>query len=428
MNFKLGVCYYNLKKFKEAIPYFATCIYKYRKIEITEKAAYLHYKAYENLYNERWNSPYIKAINFYLKNYPQHKFASDAHYRLGKYYGQKGRGLAAIKEFEKVSEESRYLVRSRFFIFQYRTEDFERVRVKTGKHITSAYRRATRARKNFLTAMREEDRDKLIDKDPERNNFMAHAALFSSRIWLHGPEKKYSQAIKELDKFERRYPSQRRLFLPVRILRIEAFQKLADFKKAGKEVEKLIQNYKKHPKVNDLLSVLAEQFTEETGKAKRSASGDGAIERSKIAILIYENLLPKSREKAQKEKLQYALGSLYLRVGNYQRASAIYQEILEKQPNSIRALKGLGEIYEREEKHKKALEYWRILEEKLRVGESAWYEAKYKIASTYVKLGNPQQACKILTVTRSLHPDLGGKEFKPKFLRLEEKVCSHKTQ
>lgn len=428
INFKLGVCYYNLKQFKEAIPYFANCISKSPKADIAEKAAYLHYKAYENLYREDWNPPYIRALNHYLKNSPQHPLTSDAHYRLGNYYGQREKRLDAIKELEKVKKGSKYFIQARFFIFKYRTQEFESLRLKAGADITQSYRDAIIAREKFLTAIREKGRGKLKREGPDGDNLMGYAAVLSARLFVYGPERKYRQAIEELNNFERLYPHQRELHLSSRILRIDAYQKLLDFKKAKEEVERVIQIYNTDPKAREVLSLLAEQFMENAEKEKISSSRNADTERSKIAILISENLLLKTRETPLEENVQSSLASLYLKVGNYQRAKSMYQEIISKHPHSTKALNGLAEIYEQQEKYKKALEYWRILEENLSVGETTWYETKYKIASTYDKLGNFQQACKILTVTRILHPDLGGKDTKRKFHHLEKKVCSSKDQ
>jgi tetratricopeptide (TPR) repeat protein len=425
INFKLGICYYNLKRFKEAIPYFAKSIFRYPKADTLEKAAYLHYRSYENLYGENWSKSYIKAIDHYLKHFPQHPFASDAHYRLGKYYGQKEKRLAAIRELEKVKKGSRYFIQARFFIYKYRTEEFERLRAKPGTDIKQLYRDAMIARNKFMAAIGRKSRDKWQRRG--LNEIMGYAALLSAKLFIYGPEGKYQQAIDVLKNFERTFPNQKELFPLVKILRIEAFQRLQDFKKAKEEVKRFIKSYNTSPKAQEILSLLAEQFSEKGDRVEKPPiSSDAALEKNKIAILIYENLFSTTQEEDIKEDIQYSLAPLYLKLGDYQRAKSIYQEIIMKNPQSIQALNGLGEIYEREEKYQQALEYWRILEEKLTVGDPAWYDAKYRLAATYDKIGNKQQACKILTVTRLLHPDLGGKDSKHKFLRLEEKVCSSK--
>ncbi len=69
-----------------------------------------------------------------------------------------------------------------------------------------------------------------------------------------------------------------------------------------------------------------------------------------------------------------------------------------------------------------ALAKWRQLERGSRPPAARWFEAKYELAHLHLRLGNSEQAAKIITVTRALHPDLGGPEWKAKFLQLFERV------
>ncbi len=65
-----------------------------------------------------------------------------------------------------------------------------------------------------------------------------------------------------------------------------------------------------------------------------------------------------------------------------------------------------------------ALIKWRELEQRSQAATPRWFRAKYYLALTHEKLGNKQQAAKIITLTQVLHPDLGGPELKPRFLEL----------
>jgi len=420
LSFKLGMSYYNRKQFKEAIPCLAKSMDRFSRADTAEKAAHLLFKAYEQVCGEDWNQAYLKAITDYLKHYPQHHYAADAHYRLGKYYGQRENWRAALTELDKVSKESEHYLKAKFYAFKYRTEAFERLGAEAAD-TSKAYASAVRANNDFLKALREQGRVRpAADGDGTENNMMSQGALLSARLFIYGPEAKYRQGLKELSTFEQRYPHAKELFLSVGIVRIEAYQKLGEFAGAEAEVRRVMQSADRHPQEKTVLTTLAERLVRNAETIEESA----AKESYKIAILIYEHLLPKSHQTAQEENLRYALASLHRRAGNAAQAKTMYQEIIKNDPHATAAFSGLAEICDEEKDYEQALEYWRLLEDQLTVGEPAWYEVKYKLAFTHDILGNAQRACTILTVTRKLHPDLGGEALKEKFLQLEKKVCS----
>jgi hypothetical protein len=62
-----------------------------------------------------------------------------------------------------------------------------------------------------------------------------------------------------------------------------------------------------------------------------------------------------------------------------------------------------------------ALQKWRELEKKSPPGSPRWFRAKYSIAFSHYRLGNKQQADKIIRLLQLLHPDSGGPEMKTRF-------------
>jgi hypothetical protein len=66
----------------------------------------------------------------------------------------------------------------------------------------------------------------------------------------------------------------------------------------------------------------------------------------------------------------------------------------------------------------KALVKWREVEQRTQPATPRWFRAKYYLALTHEKLGNKEQAAKIITFTQVLHPELGGPELKTQFLKL----------
>ncbi len=68
-----------------------------------------------------------------------------------------------------------------------------------------------------------------------------------------------------------------------------------------------------------------------------------------------------------------------------------------------------------------ALAQWRQVEQRSPAASDRWFRAKYAIALLHYRLGNPQQAKKIITLLQVLHPELGGTQLKPQFLALMQK-------
>ena len=67
---------------------------------------------------------------------------------------------------------------------------------------------------------------------------------------------------------------------------------------------------------------------------------------------------------------------------------------------------------------KLALAKARALEKKSPPQGPRWFRAKYAVALAHYRLGNKEQAAKIITLVELLHPELGGPELKAQFVAL----------
>lgn len=65
-----------------------------------------------------------------------------------------------------------------------------------------------------------------------------------------------------------------------------------------------------------------------------------------------------------------------------------------------------------------AMTKWRELERGSRPGTPRWYRTKYALAELHLRSGNPDRAAELITLTQTLHPDLGGPAMKARFLEL----------
>lgn len=125
------------------------------------------------------------------------------------------------------------------------------------------------------------------------------------------------------------------------------------------------------------------------------------------AIRIHQNLV--SRPNLSKEERGYALfelGQDYMRAGLFDRAERMFRELVEMQLHRKRALEGLREIYQQEKDWARCLE----VAEQLRrlTGESVDTESvQYycELAEESLKDGNAQQAATHLSHAQAMDPD-----------------------
>ncbi|MDZ4781308.1 MAG: hypothetical protein SGJ19_13720 [Planctomycetia bacterium] len=73
---------------------------------------------------------------------------------------------------------------------------------------------------------------------------------------------------------------------------------------------------------------------------------------------------------------------------------------------------------------REALECWRAVERATAAGTTEWFEAKYQLAELHHRLGDNPRAAKIIQLTRTLHPELGGATWKGRFEALLEQCQS----
>jgi hypothetical protein len=66
----------------------------------------------------------------------------------------------------------------------------------------------------------------------------------------------------------------------------------------------------------------------------------------------------------------------------------------------------------------KALDQWRNVEARTAPRSDRWFRAKYHVAELQYRLGNKEQAAKMIRLLAVLHPDLGGPELKRRFVEL----------
>lgn len=153
-------------------------------------------------------------------------------------------------------------------------------------------------------------------------------------------------------------------------------------------VESLAKNYlEKKPKDNSVRSVLTKTLHAENRTFD-------AIEQAKIII----------KNQPYNYDMQIFLANCYLEVDKPMRSIEIFQEILEKDPNNVVAIKELSKIYLKTNQKKSAIGMYKRLEEFL---ESDYEKAKNKatIAEVYIEFLDYDSAIKEYQQILEIYPD-----------------------
>jgi tetratricopeptide (TPR) repeat protein len=117
------------------------------------------------------------------------------------------------------------------------------------------------------------------------------------------------------------------------------------------------------------------------------------------------------------------LGQVSLDLGDSDTAARAYRRLLELDPDSLEARRGVALTAEAQGQEGDALEHWRRVTERTKPGETLWYEAVLHAARMEERLGQPARACAALREAKTSAglPAVG--ELVSAFAELERRVC-----
>ena len=132
-----------------------------------------------------------------------------------------------------------------------------------------------------------------------------------------------------------------------------------------------------------------------------------------------------SADRSLRLRLELVRGMALWLLGRQQEAEEVFARLeqrLESDPQALlayaRNLSALGQF-------RGARRAWRRLGRIYRPPSPVYYEAKYELARACLKLGDADQARKIIETLEVLHPSMGGPEWKARFRELKADVILH---
>ncbi len=141
----------------------------------------------------------------------------------------------------------------------------------------------------------------------------------------------------------------------------------------------------------------------------------------RLAALERLEVQPQAFAPEDRRALEFSRAQALRDAGRAEEAGEAFARLARQYPHN-------GEIQEAHAQHllaggdpaslQKALAKWREIEAKAPPASPRWFRAKYQVAALHYRLGNPEQAEKMIRLLEILHPELGGPQLKRQFREL----------
>ena len=142
---------------------------------------------------------------------------------------------------------------------------------------------------------------------------------------------------------------------------------------------------------------------------------------SKLTLKGLEAIKPEQLPQTAQPHYRRLLAMAKAGSGDVAGAIPLFERLLAEQPRDAVLLEAFAQCLSgsSDPQHLKlAQSRWREIERNSKAGTPLWFRAKYGLACTYEKLGEPAYAARLIKVTSVLHPELGGSTMKARFEEL----------
>ena len=243
--FRLAYCLCNRSEWQEALGCLETLFEKYPRSSASGQAACLYYLAAATAYRQNSSasaySRYIRAAQSYLKNCPDPKDKSEAHYQVGSYYQNKKMEKEALAEFALVGSDNPHYGQSRRAAIAAGVEEIESLH-RQGAGQTDG---AKKLYQKTLSQL-QECRKVLSGKGgaAEGKELEAQLIILQARLAACGPDEAAKTALDLLAGFETRFSQSKQsaqLVYGAKVLRVESLLRLGMLKEADGEMAALLK-------------------------------------------------------------------------------------------------------------------------------------------------------------------------------------------
>ena len=427
--FRLADIYHKQEEWQKAIGFLDMLVKKFPGGPHTSEASGLFYAAALKLYmaeaNEQTYSQYIEAAKTYTTHCQGCPELSEAHFQLGKYYQKKGQAEKANLEYSLVGTDSPNFGIAQYPLLQDITEQLKHLeRQEQGKSEKAAKLYAEGIKR--ITDLQNQQPGK--EGEGLSKTQAAHMVILKAALYGYGPQTAAKETLKCLDEFEQHYPAEKKLILSAKMLRIDAYYALGMLTEVQTEITGVFPSGQIDPDHFAFLQELGNRLHRESAMPREPKDKNISDHQRAAAHMIYEKLyqisVDNSAYRAEKDAIQNRMAEMYMNEDNRVKAIELYEEILQKNPQSASAAYNLGAIYEKNGQWAEALENWQRFSEQSEVGSYHWYESRYRTARAFVELGKRDMACNIIKTTFSLHPEKGDDNLVKKLQVMQLELCA----
>ncbi len=426
--FRLAYCLCNGSQWQEAAGCLETLFDKYPKSTAAAQAACLYYLAAANAYKQSPGQPaynrYIRAAQSYIKGCPDTKDKSEAHYQLGRYYREQKKEAEAAAEFSLVGPDSPHFGESRLAAIAAGLDTVESLRRDGGGDTEEAKKQYQKTsaqivdcRKALAGASASADRE-----------LEARLAILQARLAACGPDQAVRDSLRQLDGIESRLSGsadRARLLNDAAVLRMQGMLRLGMLKEADAAAAAFLKSGGAESWT--FLNQCAAGCYERSNASRERGDDAAARAEAEKALSLYPRLCDASAGDPARgryyEPLLLRTAGLYEAVGRSAKARELYERVLARNPRQGDAWYSLARLDEGGGDWEKVRDDWAAIARGLAPGSHRWLEARYRCARAYVELGKSRDACEMLSLTRSLYPQLESDELRDDYAKLQTRAC-----
>lgn len=395
-RYLLGLAKYRTNDLAGAIGVFDQVV-EDKSSKYREDAGYLRFKASESRYAadpSAANQPaYEQAVATFLREFPKHKAAPEARFRLGELRQRQEKFAEAITEYQQVKGDAAFEARARFATVQCLVKELERT-PEGQKPDPALMTRAQQALDAYWDLTR--DRDPKSFGDAPVGDFNGQASLMSAYLTALAEKPDYERALGWLDGFEEKYPKIAANEEPQIVkLRLLALSRLGRLEPAAVEAAR--------PAVATLeptyLDDLATRFLTTAAREQAAGYAAAAAAGKAAALALSEHALTGTGaaglSPVVRRRLQSTAASLREEKGDLDAALALYRAVLDDASDTVSARAGAARVLEKQGKLAEARALWDAIVDGP-AGKQGWLEAHYQSARLSVALGDQPRACTVL--------------------------------
>lgn len=390
----------------------------HQKGDEAAEAAYLRFKAYEQLAAEPSQetdlSAYERAIRDYVEQFPEHRSSYEGFFRLGELLQNRKLCAEAVKAYERVKGDPEFGLRARFAALQCKVALLAEQGPPSQTALAEVGDEIVILTKALADQQGRQRGDRTVLSGLEAKLLVIRAAWQS---WQERPD--WQQILSETDRFEERFARHSELFATVARLRLGALLRLGRFAEAEQLAERraplLVTEYGTS-EVEQLAALFVRAGTEKKNQGESGAD----IAAQRVALQLYRALVDADPTQT---KFLFGLARLYENTGDPSRALELYEQVLTREPASLPTLRALARLTEARGDSETAKQYWQRYTSAARPGDAPWYEGTYQLARLEGATGDARGACARLDGLKPAMPGLSDRELRQQLDQLYQRLC-----